>query len=146
LAWRIFLDTYGMGAGLGSHRSSSGLLALLAGTGLFGTLAFAWLMAVVTQGPPIGIKDVEAGKALRWAVLGLLGSQAVAGPDLQSLPLWTCIGLIIGMRLAARTVPLAPVLMRPGRAPVRSSRLAGFEPDRLRLDRLPAGLNRSDPA
>jgi hypothetical protein len=146
MAWRIFLDTYGLGAGLGSHRSSSGLLALLAGTGLIGTLAFTWLMAVVTQGPPAGIEDIEAGKALRWAVLGLLGSQVVAGPDLQSLPLWTCSGLIIGMRLAPRALPAAPSLvsMTPGRAP--SSRLSRFEPDRLRVGRRPTRSDRSDAA
>jgi hypothetical protein len=146
MAWRIFLGTYGLGAGLGSHRSSSGLLALLAGTGLIGTLAFAWLMAVVTQGPPVGIKDAEAGKALRWAVLGMLGSQAVAGPDLQSLPLWTCTGLIIGIRLAPRAVALAspPMLMTTGPAP--SLRSSGFDPDRLRIARAPSLSNRSDPA
>ncbi len=105
MAWRIFLDTYGLGAGLGSHRSNSGLLTLLAGTGVLGTLAFAWLMAGVTRVPPAGTQDAEAGKALRWAVLGLLACHAAAAPELQSLPLWTCTGLIIGMRLAARAVP-----------------------------------------
>ena len=148
MAWQIFLDTYGLGAGLGSHRSSSGLLALLSGTGLIGTLAFVWLMAVVTRGPPVGIKDVEAGKALRWAVLGLLGSQAVAGPDLQSLPLWTCTGLIIGMRLAPRAVALAPpaVSMAPSLAPVRSLRCARLETDRPRIGWTSTGSNRSDEA
>ena len=138
MAWRIFLDTYGLGAGLGSHRCNSGLLTLLAGTGLLGTLVFAWLMAGVTRGPPAGTEDAEAGKALRWAVLGLLAGHVAAVPDLQSLPLWTCTGLIIGMRLAApaalRARPAAPIAH--GLAPPPSWGLARLERPRA-APRLP---------
>ena len=148
MAWQIFLDTYGMGAGLGSHRSNSGLLTLLAGTGLFGTFAFAWLMAVVTRGPPVGINDIEAGKALRWVVLGLLGCHLAAAPDLQSLPLWTCTALIIGMRLAPRAVPVAPpaIPIPPGPAPVRSLPSARLETEPPRIGWRSTGSIRSEDA
>jgi hypothetical protein len=148
MAWRIFLDTYGMGAGLGSHRSNSGLLTLLAGTGLFGTLAFAWLMAVVIRGPPLGIKDIEASKALRWALLGLVGCHVAAGPDLQSLPLWTCTGLMIGIRLAPRAVPVAPpaIPIPPGLAPVRSLPSARLETEPPRIGWRSTGSIRSEDA
>ncbi len=148
MAWRIFLDTYGLGAGLGSHRCNSGFLTLLAGTGLLGTLAFAWLMAGVTRGPLAGTRDAEAGKALRWAVLGLLACHVAAVPDLQSLPLWTCTGLLIGMRLAARAAPLAQlaVSIPPGPAPVALLGLARLEKPPPGLGQLSIGSNGSDRA
>ncbi len=106
MSFRIFLDTYGLGAGLGSHRSSSGLLTLLAGSGLVGTLAFAWLMAGVIRDPLREVEEAETSKALRWGLLGLLACHMVTVPEFQSIPLWTCVSLITGMGLAApRCVP-----------------------------------------
>jgi hypothetical protein len=104
---RVFIDTYGLGAGLGSHRSSSGLLTLLAGSGLVGALAFAWLMAGVLRDPLREVEEAETCKALRWAVLGLLGCHLLTVPEFQSIPLWTCVSLLMGMELAVSRAVVA---------------------------------------
>jgi hypothetical protein len=105
-------------------------------------------MAVVIRGPPLGIKDIEASKALRWALLGLVGCHVAAGPDLQSLPLWTCTGLMIGIRLAPRAVPVAPpaIPIPPGLAPVRSLPSARLETEPPRIGWRSTGSIRSEDA
>src|SRR5690606_7043001 len=49
-AWSNFLDTYGLGVGIGSARASSYLLVLLSNTGLIGTICFfGFLFRVLTM-------------------------------------------------------------------------------------------------
>lgn len=115
MAGQIFLETYGIGMGLGSHRPSSGLLTLLAGTGVAGTLAMGWLLIDVLRrarapggsAPPAA----DFGKALRWAVIGLLLCHVLVVPELQSVPLWACIALAIALP-HARAPAVAPTAIR----------------------------------
>lgn len=116
MAWRIFVDTYGVGIGLGSHRPNSGLLTVLGGSGLLGTLALAWLlMQNLARPDPITFArdGDEESKPLRWAVLGLLLGHLISGPNVHSILLWTSLALTVAFHLeqgqparrAARLVP-----------------------------------------
>ncbi len=65
-AWQVFLDTDGIGAGIGATRTSSYLLLLLSNLGAVGFVLFAALVARVTLGrtdPTLGHDE----RALVWA-------------------------------------------------------------------------------
>ncbi len=71
-AWQVFLDTNGVGAGIGATRTSSYLLLLLSNLGALGVALFAGLVARVTVGAiDPGLK--RDGRALVWAArIGLM--------------------------------------------------------------------------
>ena len=99
MAWQIFLDSYGLGIGLGSHRPSSGLLSLLIGPGVLGTLLFGLFVASVLRAPATA-ELARASKAIRWAALGPLVSHLMTVPDFQSLSLWSPLALALAMHLS----------------------------------------------
>jgi hypothetical protein len=74
---RTFRDTYGFGVGIGSIRTSSFLVTLLATTGV-GAVLFIWFVILL-------LKRTK-NSALRWTFLGGLLAQ-VAGVSELSLPL-----------------------------------------------------------
>jgi len=51
-AWSNFVDTYGIGAGLGSARASSFLFVILSNVGVFGAFLFFTFVAKVLLAPP----------------------------------------------------------------------------------------------
>ncbi len=65
-AWRVFLDTYGVGAGIGATRTSSYLLLLLSNLGAVGFALFAGLVARVALGR-IDPDLPHDGRAIVWA-------------------------------------------------------------------------------
>lgn len=99
MALRILFDTYGLGIGLGSHRPSSGLLSLLIGPGVLGTLLFGLFVASVLRAPATA-ELARASKAIRWAALGPLVSHLMTVPDFQSLSLWSPLALALAMHLS----------------------------------------------
>lgn len=94
-AFALFLDTWGLGAGLGSSRASSFVPSLLGGVGLPGALLLT--AAVVTfvwqaRGKP-GYRTV------RWVLLVSFVTKVVAGPDLGDITgaFWISFGLLAGI-------------------------------------------------
>jgi hypothetical protein len=81
-AWSNFLDTYGLGVGLGSARASGFALVLLSNVGLFGTLMFlAFSKAVLTANRSWQLDethDVAVCLAARQAVIAGLVAALVS--------------------------------------------------------------------
>ncbi|MGE3285963.1 MAG: hypothetical protein AB7J32_07645 [Pseudonocardia sp.] len=114
-SYEIFLDTFGLGVGLGANRASSFLPGLLSTVGIVGTLLFA--TAVVTL--------LRRGSAVReyrpvaWALVALLVIKVVAGPDLSdpSGIMWISLGLLARAAMLAErerqtaSRPASPVLV-----------------------------------
>lgn len=75
----VFRDTYGLGVGIGSIRTSGFLATLLATTGL-GALLFVWFA--------IRLAKRTENSVLRWMFLGGLLAQVAGAPDLSLPLLW----------------------------------------------------------
>jgi hypothetical protein len=78
-AWENFLDTYGVGVGLGSARASSYLLVLLSNVGILGTLLFFGFFTAVLRGPRNESTPNPIAEGSRQAVLASLVAAAIAG-------------------------------------------------------------------
>lgn len=103
-AFRNFLDTWMIGAGLGSVRASNWLLATLASLGLLGTLFFAVFLAAVfrTRCPDPQSETGKVVDALKMGCLALLLRAMVvkATPNLELL-FFAMAGLIVGLSAGA---------------------------------------------
>ncbi|MDF1856188.1 hypothetical protein [Pseudooceanicola sp.] len=104
-AFKNFLETRMMGAGLGSVRASSWIMATLASLGVIGTLLFLLFIASVLKPLPrnagTGTRAITIA-ALKSACLGLLISSLLTGatPDL-GLIFFACAGLAAGLSRGA---------------------------------------------
>ncbi len=90
-------ETYGLGAGLGSTRSSSLFASLPANIGLVGAAIFGVL---VYRAISFRSTDVVEWQA-RWGLLALLAAAALAVPDISLTLLWVAIALATPGRSAA---------------------------------------------
>ena len=92
-ALKIFVSTYGLGAGLGSSRSSSLITTLLSTIGIIGVTSFIMLIYSVIRGI-IKIhcdKYSNICKYTYWSLLTLLIAHCTSIPDISFPPLWTPI-------------------------------------------------------
>lgn len=79
-AWENFLDTYGVGVGLGSARASSFFLVLLSNVGIAGTLLFLAFVVNVCRSPRSELEPTSAvPRAARQAVLASLIASCISG-------------------------------------------------------------------
>jgi hypothetical protein len=101
MALEVFLQTFGLGLGLGSHKANSLALTLLANVGVLGTLLFVIFIVDLLflrrpRRPPL----LEAGDLseapLRWFILGLLFAHVVSNPNLSFIILWIGFGFMAG--------------------------------------------------
>jgi hypothetical protein len=83
-SWQIFLETGGLGVGLGSHRPSSLFFLVLSCLGAVGTvlLIALVLMALVASARTPG------AAASGWALAGVIVSGVIAVPDLSMPVIW----------------------------------------------------------
>lgn len=104
-AFRNFLDTWAIGAGLGSVRASNWLLANLASLGLVGTLAFvAFVVSVLRCAPPETRGETAiVARALKAGCIALLLRALVvkSTPNLE-LSFFAMAGLLVGLSRGAR--------------------------------------------
>lgn len=103
-AFRNFMDTWMIGAGLGSVRASNWLLASLASLGLIGTLLF---LAFITSVFRCSVPDQRSEtaivlRALKMGCVGLLARAMItkATPNLE-LSFFAMAGLIAGLSASA---------------------------------------------
>ncbi|MGH3751281.1 MAG: hypothetical protein ACRDRP_01045 [Pseudonocardiaceae bacterium] len=91
-SYDLFLDTFGIGVGLGANRASSFLAGLLSTTGLVGTLLFAAAVAGLIRRSAA----VRECRPVVWALVTTLVLKTVAGPDLSDSSgiLWMSLGLL----------------------------------------------------
>jgi hypothetical protein len=117
LSYELLFRTFGLGVGLGSHRPSSFLAALLSTIGIVGTVLFA--IAVGTL-----IREGYAVRAFRpvvWALTALLITKFVSGPDLADTSgiLWMSLGVLAHAAVARRTGARAAASAATSRPDVR---------------------------
>lgn len=99
VAYEIFLDTFGFGAGLGASRASSFFPGLLSATGVVGTLLFAAaVVTLIRRSAP-----VREYRPVIWALVTVLVVKIVSGPDLNDSSgiLWMSLGLLSHAALVA---------------------------------------------
>lgn len=128
LAMHIFVETYGIGVGLGSDKANSMLLSLLSNTGIVGCVLFGAFIVTILQ--PVRTKLYpQANEALRkairpfqWGVLGLVLMHIISNPNLSTLTLWVELGGVLALQAAVHkslAVPengIAPACVtQPGR-------------------------------
>jgi hypothetical protein len=77
-AWSNFLETYGLGVGLGSARASSYPLVLLSNVGVIGTLLFVAFVASACRSAS-GRQVAPVPRAARQAVIAALLAASVSG-------------------------------------------------------------------
>jgi hypothetical protein len=125
----IFIDTFGLGVGLGGNRASSFVPSLLSTTGIIGTLLFVAAVAtLIRRSAP-----VREYRPVVWALVGLLVVKVVSGPDLSDTTgvLWISLGLLSHAALKAnweapRVLPAADGLGETSdRLPLSLSRNPG---------------------
>jgi len=81
-AWQCFIETFGLGVGLGSTRASSFPLVLLSNVGLIGTVLFGAFIHTLMRSPIASTIDPltrAVGQASRQAILGGLIAATISG-------------------------------------------------------------------
>ncbi|MDI9872481.1 hypothetical protein [Flectobacillus roseus] len=91
-SWDILIETYGLGAGLGTHRGSSFLLNILANVGLLGTyLLFNFFYQILFT-----LRKYSSNtEALKMFFYVLIIGQFVAIPDLNFQILWFSLFIVL---------------------------------------------------
>jgi hypothetical protein len=80
IAWNDFVETHGLGVGLGSARASSFVLVLLSNLGVVGLLTFVGFLIDVLRSPGVDDSSVSVvARAARQAVLAGLIAASIAG-------------------------------------------------------------------
>ncbi|MGY1831676.1 hypothetical protein ACI8AA_14790 [Geodermatophilus sp. SYSU D01180] len=91
-SYQLVMDTWGIGAGLGSNRGSSFAASLLSTVGIVGTALFVAAVVVLVRRT---WKLVEVRPVI-WALAATLTAKVVSGPDLSdpSGILWLSLGVL----------------------------------------------------
>ena len=116
-AWQNFLDSGGIGTGIGGVRTSSFVLAVLANLGLVGGLAYAAFLAAVLRPPERGDDEFVRGirAAARTACAWLLVTATVSGALIDlGLPFFIFAALACTKPSHLRNMPVQPVKPRLG--------------------------------
>lgn len=91
-SYRIVLDTFGFGVGLGSNRPSSFLAAMLSTVGLIGTVLFVAAVVVLVR----RTWTLRGYRPVVWALAAALLTKLISGPDLNDTSglMWLCLGVL----------------------------------------------------
>ncbi|WP_426230657.1 hypothetical protein [Pararhizobium sp. DWP3-4] len=119
-----FLDTSGMGAGVGSIRASSLVVALLANVGIPGTLIFfiflASLIRSVLRRDTDGGVEQKVGLAAMFSCIAQVTAASISAGAIDLGPLFAitaglCVAYALGPLRAPAVAAIAPVLVSPPR-------------------------------
>jgi uncharacterized membrane protein YphA (DoxX/SURF4 family) len=84
---QLFVNTHGVGVGLGSNRPSGFIPSLLSCVGLPGAILFALMVIQI-------MRNARKESAwMCWAVMGVLINMALGGPDLNQSVVWIFLAL-----------------------------------------------------
>lgn len=89
-SFRVLLDSFGLGVGLGSDRPSSLFFVLLSCVGIVGTLLF---MRATAGYLAYGLRTPSVSP-IAWAFMAQLIAQLVAKPDISMPGLWLLMGVL----------------------------------------------------
>jgi hypothetical protein len=106
MALQVFVDSYGLGTGLGSNQSGTLLGYILSNTGMIGLLLLGWFALSVTKLAQRTIKrlrfgDIEYGNIHAWllCVVCLLLIGFIGIPILLVPNIWIVIGILTGLSI-----------------------------------------------
>jgi hypothetical protein len=120
----LVLQTYGLGVGLGSNRSSGLIPTMLSSVGLVGTSLFTAVLYKIARAFP-GRSARSSLQIGFWALLTMIISETVAVPDLNRSVLWALLVLV----LTQLKVDLDPLPnMKPSRLSTVSARRPALQP------------------
>jgi tetrahydromethanopterin S-methyltransferase subunit F len=113
LALRVFVETYGIGVGLGSDKANSLMLGLLSNTGIIGLLLLGGFVFSVVR--PIRttldrLSSETLRKAVRpfqWGAIGLILIHGFSNPNLSVLTIWVFLGGLIATQASVRKMEAA---------------------------------------
>ncbi|QBJ95982.1 hypothetical protein ERC79_08345 [Rhodococcus sp. ABRD24] len=88
---RLFVDTIGLGLGLGSNRPSSLIVMMLSCVGVVGTVAFGVVLSRAIRG---GLR-MPAQRASVWALVATVVGQVAAKPDLAMPVMWLLLAICL---------------------------------------------------
>jgi hypothetical protein len=109
IAFQTFLDTFALGAGMGSSRPSSLFFMLLSCVGIVGLLLFMRLVG----GYIWATWRSDEFRAVSWSFVAVLIAQVTAKPDLSAPPFWILLALCaIPYRTIAKQLTAAPARQR----------------------------------
>lgn len=91
-SWKIFIDTYGVGVGLGSNRAASFFFLLLSNVGLIGTLLFTSFLYRLVK---VNLKIKEETLHRLFFFFLTFFAQLIAIPDISVPLFWVSLFLII---------------------------------------------------
>ncbi len=118
IGWQAFLDTGGMGAGLGSIRVSNWAVSILGSTGLFGAMLMFGFIAQQALTMPRSLSKERAafGTALKLSLLPTLAMYLVVAtiPDI-GIAVASMLGLIAATH-TPRSAPRSALTLSEGRA------------------------------
>ncbi|GAB3196492.1 hypothetical protein GCM10027261_19330 [Geodermatophilus arenarius] len=117
-SYRVLLDTFGLGTGLGSNRGSSFISTLLSTVGVVGALLFASAVVVLVRRS----WPARHSRPAAWALITLLLCKVVSGPDLSDSGgvLWLSLGVLAHAALRLETVRRPGVVATAGGATPRA--------------------------
>lgn len=97
----VAVDTFGLGAGWGSNRSSSLVPGLLAGVGIPGVIGLAWFAFVIGK----GVRRAKATRCARdqlfvidgccGALIGFIAAALLSGPTISSVTFFCLVAILI---------------------------------------------------
>jgi hypothetical protein len=108
MAVQIFVETYGVGIGLGSHKANSLFLTLLSNTGVLGVVLFAaflWpLLSPIPAAAGRGMADLvrRSIAPFQWGLIGLILIHVFSNPNLSALVVWVQMGALLALHAALR--------------------------------------------
>ena len=125
LGMRIFVETYGIGIGLGSHKPNSLVMTLLSNTGIAGFISFGAFIYTLLR--PIRTRfDGQTTEMYRQAIqpfqrglFGLILIHMFSNPNLGTLFLWLEIGGMLALLASLHRTATFPAA--PDTAPLQES-------------------------
>jgi DNA integrity scanning protein DisA with diadenylate cyclase activity len=90
----IFIETNGIGVGLGSNRSSGLIFTMLSSVGLVGTALFAIMFYKIIKSFP-GRSASNSLQMVFWALITLTISEVLSVPDVNRPVLWALVMLVL---------------------------------------------------
>jgi hypothetical protein len=107
IALNIFIQTGGIGVGLGSHRPNNMVMTLLSNLGIAGFLSFVFFVfQLFRQHDPLGGRSADVAKVrmrLKGFVFGLLLIHTFSSPALSGGLLWISFALVLGVAVEGRS-------------------------------------------
>jgi len=94
VAWNAFVDTWGLGVGLGSMYASGVLITTLANVGIPGSIFFIMFWTFVLLSCIRSKNNFD--KAISWGIIGFFLGWVIAVPDLHYPLVWLLAALAPG--------------------------------------------------